>query len=88
MAERDDLLLAPLEDVEAAIRWLLALADEGGELWMKTKCPHGYDSHAWIEDGESKGCDGSRVRVWPPTEGHQGIPNASRSHLQKILRFL
>lgn len=61
MAERDDLLLAPLEDVEAAIRFLLDLADEGGELWRITdSCAH---PEGWPA---VSGCDGgSCVRVWP-----------------------
>lgn len=49
-----------------AARFLLDLADEGGELWMEKKCPHGMAlnyGHDHFLDGHCDG--GSRVRVWP-----------------------
>ena len=50
-------------ETRIAAQWLLALADEGGELVLFKPCEHG-----WLLCGDSDCDGGSRKRVWPPKE--------------------
>lgn len=67
----DGITLAPLEDVGAAVLFLVSLADQGGELILEQRCEHGSDGDCYaLTHGLGRYCDGgSRVRIWPPTEG-------------------
>jgi len=72
-------------ETRIAAQWLLDLADEGGELWRETECPHGeVFRHSLCQRAEHapSDClgwcdDGSRVRVWPPdwTAARGAVPN-------------
>lgn len=57
-----------IAEVSKAACFLVSLADEGGELWVKKPCPHGLITehprvHAALKVTDCPG--GSSVRVWP-----------------------